>query len=177
MSRQFRNIVSENILKTAYFALLHSNINFTVLAWGHSTHITEAFTVQRRCIRVMSGLSCRADCRNEFIRLKILTLPCQYILISRVYIKKNESAYETYSHGYGTRHRNNILPEFHRLKRSREVRGYYGISFFNHLPSNCKQLLLDKFKSVIKNYSQRMAFYSVREFLERSNNVGYDLEL
>jgi ribonuclease P/MRP protein subunit RPP40 len=77
--RQLRSEVNDKTLVTAYDALVHSNITYAILVWGHSTHLRKVFNQQRRCIRVLGGLGCRDDCRDIFKTFKILTVPCIYI--------------------------------------------------------------------------------------------------
>jgi hypothetical protein len=68
--------VNDKTLVTAYHALVHSNITYAILVWGHSTHLRKVFNQQRRCIRVLGGLGYRDDCRDIFKTFKILTVPC-----------------------------------------------------------------------------------------------------
>jgi hypothetical protein len=77
--RQLRSEVNDKTLVTAYHALVHSNITYAILVWGHSTHLRKVFNQQRRCIRVLGGLGYRDDCRDIFKTFKILTVPCIYI--------------------------------------------------------------------------------------------------
>jgi hypothetical protein len=70
--RQLRSEVNVKTLLTAYHALVHSNITYAILVWGHSTHLCKVFNQQRKCIRVLGGLGYRDDCRDMFKTLKIL---------------------------------------------------------------------------------------------------------
>jgi hypothetical protein len=68
--RQLRSEVSDKTLVTAYHALVHSNITYAILVWGHSAHLRKVFNQQRRCIRVLGGLGYRDDCRDIFKTLR-----------------------------------------------------------------------------------------------------------
>jgi hypothetical protein len=66
----------------AYHALVHSNITYAILVWGHSTHLCKVFNQQRKCIRVLGGLAYRDACRDMFKTLKILTVPVYSVEIT-----------------------------------------------------------------------------------------------
>ena len=72
--------VSQNTLTTAYHSLIHSTLSYAILVWGHAPSCATVFSAQRKAIRVISGLKCRDDCKKQFIALKIMTVPCTYIL-------------------------------------------------------------------------------------------------
>lgn len=77
--RNLANEVGKNALKNAYFALCHSLLSYAVLAWGQASNLARIFALQRRAIRIISGLNYRDDCREKFRNLKILTLPSIYM--------------------------------------------------------------------------------------------------
>lgn len=166
--RQLKGSVSRNVLMTAYYGVFHTHLNYAILAWGHSTHASEVFSIQRKCIRVISGLAYRADCHSAFVSLKVLTVPCLYIYSSLLFIKNNLSSYSTCAHGYETRGRDNLVPDFHRLSRSREATGYYGLQFFNALSQSVRQLPGAQFSRTIKRFLIENAFYSYDEFLGKA---------
>ena len=166
--RQLRDCVSLAVLNSAYYGLFHANVNYAILAWGHSAHTSRVFRLQRKCIRVMTGMPFRSDCRHQFIDLKILTVPCLYLYASLLYIKDNLDSYSSYTHPYITRHRDNLVPTFHRLLRSREATGYFGIAYLNKLLSDVRQLPRAGFARVIKDYLAKNVFYSTNEYLGHS---------
>lgn len=164
--------VSQKILLNAYHGLIHSVISYAILIWGHSSASGKIFATQRKAIRIIAGLNFRDDCRAEFIRLSILTLPCVYILQCLLYIKENEVNFTTHSqiHRYPTRNCDKININFLRLKQTQVGTNYYGITFYNVLPPHVKQLDLKTFKMLIKKLLLRNAFYSFEEFLEADFN-------
>lgn len=169
--RQLKSLVSDQVLKTAYFGLFQSLLNYAILAWGHSTHSKRVFAVQRKCLRIMCGLQFRDDCRQAFVDSKILTLPCLYVLQSIMYIKANEMDYQTFPHAYSTRGKDSFVVPFHRLKRSREATHYHGLLFFNKLPNCFRVLSPAQLKKSIKDILIENAFYSIEEFLSFEFNT------
>jgi hypothetical protein len=77
--RNLSNYVSPQTMKTAYFALVQSHIDYCIILWGHSGASQRLFRLQRRAIRFIANLSYREECRNHFKKLKVLTLPSLYI--------------------------------------------------------------------------------------------------
>nr|CAI5863722.1 unnamed protein product [Callosobruchus analis] len=114
----------------------------------------QVFRLQRRCIRVMSGLGWRDCCRNKFTELGLLTLPSLYILNCLKYIKANLHRFTYHSdiHDYPTRNCRDVLSGFHRLSRTRRGTDYHCVKFFNVLPENVRALPDELFYAKIKNY-------------------------
>ena len=168
--RNLARYVSDKTLITAYYGLFHATMTYAILNWGHAPCSTKIFSLQRKCIRIIAQLKYRDDCkaRNHFIELKILTLPCVFILECLIYIKLNIDKFSTHSqiHAYQTRHRNNIYQNYLRLTRSRDGAGYYCSKFYNKLPDQIKSLNFTAYKLTIKNYLKSKAFYNFEEYLQ-----------
>ncbi|KAK9694736.1 hypothetical protein QE152_g33317 [Popillia japonica] len=109
----------------------------------------------------------RDECRESFIKLKILTLPALFILECLLYIKASANRRRTHSnnHGYETRNRTELLPKFCRLSKTQRNAEYLAIKFYNKLPSEVKLLPAGRFRSHIKGFLVARAFYSCEEFL------------
>lgn len=164
--RNIANNVSQKTLITAYYGLIHSSLSYAILVWGHSSHSTHVFSIQRKAIRIVYSLNYREDCRHAFKKLNILTLPSTYILQCLLYIKENQLRYTPHSeiHGYSTRNSKNICPDFLRLNKSRNGTNYYAIKFFNHLPERIKVLEYIPFKNTLKEFFKTNAFYTFEEY-------------
>jgi hypothetical protein len=78
--RNLFNYVSPQTMKTAYFALVQSHIDYCIILRGHSGASQRLFRLQRRVIRFIANLSYREDCRSHFKKLKVLTLPRLYMV-------------------------------------------------------------------------------------------------
>jgi hypothetical protein len=57
-----------------YFACFHSVINYGLIFWGNSTNVQQVFSVQKKVVRIMSGVGMRASCRHvnerKYLELK-----------------------------------------------------------------------------------------------------------
>lgn len=163
--RQLSNSLSLDVLKSAYFALCHSRLSYAILAWGHSAGRHRIFGLQRRAIRILGGVGYREETKELFIKLKILTLPSLYALESITYVHSNLNNYITHAdmHRYETRHRDEICTEFTRLTRGQTGVNFHGIKLYNLLTNNIKTLPLIKFRSTIKDFLLKNAFFSQDE--------------
>lgn len=159
--------VSLPTLLTAYHGYFSSVMSYACLNWGHSAHANKIFKLQRRCVRVMAGLGYRDCCRQCFRDLNILTLPCMYILQCLSYIRANLPQFPGHAdvHDYNTRHRHNILPDYHRLSRTRRGSDYYCVKFYNALPVPIRALDTRVFLIRVKAYLINSAYYSFDEYL------------
>ena len=63
-----------------YFAYFHSVLQYAIIFWGNSTHVHQVFKLQKRAVRVRSGIGPRSSCRNLFRKLDILPIACQYTM-------------------------------------------------------------------------------------------------
>lgn len=161
-------VTTQEITLMTYHALFHSTISYAILVWGHSAHSEKIFNIQRKAIRLILGLEYRADVKDHFKSLGILTTPSLYIYQSLIYVKTNIHNYTNVSevHSHDTRTNSNIYIKYLRLKKSRNSVDYYGPLLYNKLPSYLKMLSLNLFKIKIKSILIASAFYSMNEFLE-----------
>lgn len=166
--KNLKNLVSQKACLQAYHGLFQSVCCYAILTWGHSCHSERIFKLQRRAVRVISGLGYREEVRDKFVELNILTIPCRYIYECLIYAYSNQDKYSKNKcyHEYNTRLNNNIHLEYLRLRRTRLASNYYAPLFFNKLPQNIKLLPIDKYKLSIKKMLLSQAFYNVQEFLD-----------
>ena len=164
------NVVSTNVLKSAYFALVHSLISYAIVAWGHATSSDRIFRLQRRSIRIISRLGFREDCRSAFVLHKIMTFPCIYIFNCLNFVKTHQDKYKSHQdvHNYLTRNNNKLYPEFVRLKKCQNSPNFMGIKFFNVLPEAIRCLDTNLFKSKLKEYLISKSFYTYDEYLQNN---------
>lgn len=168
--RNLVNKVSLATLKTAYYGFFQSTMSYAILNWGHSTHSSKIFGLQRKCIRTIAQIGYRECCREEFIRLEVLTLPCIYILECLLYMKQEQNIYMKHRdrHNHATRNRDLIVPNYLRLQRTRDGTNYYCIKLYNVLPEAIKNLEFSQFKLKIKKFLKNKAFYSIEEYLQNN---------
>uniref|UniRef100_A0A0A9XA98 ATP-dependent RNA helicase DBP7 n=1 Tax=Lygus hesperus TaxID=30085 RepID=A0A0A9XA98_LYGHE len=141
---------------------------YSILAWGHAPSCRDIFALQRRAIRVISGLSYRADCRSAFTTLGVLTFPSAYILECIIYVKRNTKAFSSNSdaHQYMTRGRENLAVKFNRLQACQNSTNYWCVKLYNRLSPSTKALNIKSLKSKAIEYLKKHAFMSLNEFLE-----------
>lgn len=165
--RNLSNHVDQNILKIAYYALIQSHLVYGILIWGHSASSQNLFRLQRRAIRILSGIGYRNDCKFSFQSLNILTLPCLYIYHCFKFLVNQINQFPTLSsfHDYNTRS-TNLLIENLRINRCRTARNYFCIVFFNKLPQSFRNLPPSQFLKKIKDVLTENSFYSFNEYFQ-----------
>jgi hypothetical protein len=166
--RNLSDVLSQQYLKIAYYALIQSHLQYAILAWGHSPSRHRLFRLQRRAIRIIANLGYKDDCHEYFQKLNILTLPCLYIYKCLEHIIKNLDSYPTLGafHDYHTR-AEAISFKTIRLSKSKDGINYFCIKFFNKLPVKITKTINEKMLlSKIKSYLIEKQFYSFEEFLE-----------
>ena len=165
--RQLASAVTPDVLRSAYFALVHSHVAYCILAWGGSPAAQCIFKMQRRAVRVLGGVGFRDDCRDCFISFNILTVPCQYILSCVLYANTHQHSFTTNRdfHAYDTRSRNDIRPTFCRLTTTQRSFLRNSITFFNKLPPGSRNLTNAVLKNRLKSLLSKKAFYSTDDFL------------
>jgi hypothetical protein len=90
-----RDAVSESSLKLIYYAYAQSQILYSIVIWGGSSHLEKVFVAQKRVLRAMSGLrywrsNCALDsCRPLFASCGILTVYSLYILECMKFLVKH----------------------------------------------------------------------------------------
>ena len=159
--------VSHNVIKTAYYSLFQGTFSYAILTWGHTSYLNRIFGLQRRVVRVISGLSYRDNVKHKFIVLGLLTVPAFYIYVCLVYVKQNINNFDVQhnSHGHDTRFKNNLTLKYLRLEKSRNGANYYGPTFYNKLPIQISSLPFQQFSCRIKKLLTNGAFYDFEEFL------------
>lgn len=167
MLRTLKFEVSSAIMRTAYFALFESHLSYAVLAWGHSTIRHRLFRLQRRAIRTMAGLEYRDSCRQAFVDMGILTLPCIYIFECVKYVKLHPERYVQHNmiHSHNTRQGKDICPGPLKLKRSQDGINFHAIKFFNRLPVVVREKDSKTFLKEVRNVLMKNAFYDWDEFM------------
>lgn len=169
--RNLKNKVSISTLKLVYYAYLQSHITYGIIIWGHSPQATRLFNLQRRAIRIIYNIGFTENCKQAFIDLNILTLPCIYIMECLIYIHSNKNSFTSDQiHSHNTRNKNMLRIPFTRLNKCRYSRNYFCIKFFNVLPTVVQDLPLPRFKTKIKNYLLGKAFYSCEEYIKNNFN-------
>ena len=139
-----RKVFSTDTLVSLYNAIVFPYINYCILIWGsaYSVHLKSIVTLQKKIIRIISGVKPSTHTVPLFENLKILTIEeVFYYSVSMFmykFVKKKLPAifddsfrYSSDLHGYPTRISKSInVPLYKSSRRQRTIK-YYGPKIWN----------------------------------------------
>jgi len=164
-----RNLATFNniaLCKLVYFSLIESHLRYSIVLWGLSSkaNLDRIFIIQKKAIRIMSGLRPGDSCKEKFVELQILTVPSLYIFETVLYVVEN-NLIQAHQHSYSTRY-HSLNPSIqHKLKLFETKPSYAGLKFFTQLPISVREIKdVRKFKGALKNYLIEKCFYSLPGF-------------
>jgi len=138
-----------------------------------SEHSSNIFKIQKWIIRIIMNATNRDTCHQLFKNLKILPLKSQYIFPLLLFVAKNRDLYESNSeiHNINTRFSSDLHTPTANWTTFQTGPFYFGIKFFNHLPTSIKNTShgINQFKSVLKSFLLINAFYMEEYFAWNSN--------
>lgn len=159
--------VDKPVLMMYYHAHFHSIMSYAISSWGISSSARRIFKIQKRVIRIIESLCKRESCRNSFTTLNVLTMPCEYIYKTLVYVKTNIMNFQPLSsNAYNTRNHSILEIPKHNLTATEQNPIYMGIKLFNKLNLNMRKLHISRFKKEVKQMLQKKAYYSINEYFE-----------
>ena len=122
-----------DILCMVYFAYFHLVLQYGIIFWGNSAHVHQVFKLQKRVVRVMSGVGPRSSCRSLFRKPKILPIACRYMLSLMLFIVDNQKDFLTnaYVHGLDTRNKNHLYLPVVSLSCFQKGVSCSGVKIFN----------------------------------------------
>jgi hypothetical protein len=160
--------MSQDTLVMVYYEYFHSIMSYGIIFWGNSSYSINVFRLQKKVIRIITGICSRDSCRDHFKRLKILPFQSQYVFSILMFIVNNMNHYRIYSdlHSNNTRQSVDIYQPLSRLPIFQKGTYYMGIKIFNSLPSEIKDLIYDfkQLKRVLKNFIYLNSFYTLEEY-------------
>jgi S-ribosylhomocysteine lyase LuxS involved in autoinducer biosynthesis len=74
MVKALRNILSQPVLRTIYFAKFQSKLGYGIILWGAENSSKKVFIMQKNMFQTIKGVNNRVSCRKIFKDYKILTL-------------------------------------------------------------------------------------------------------
>lgn len=104
------------------FALGQAHFEYCIIIQGHSYSSIKLFKLQIKAIRIMAKVWYRIDCKQCFKSLKILTIPCLYIIKRLEHLQAHTNSY----HNNDTKS-NDICISLLKLTRTRYGFNYYCI--------------------------------------------------
>lgn len=149
---------------------VESVLRYGLLIWGNGNDIDKVFVAQKRCIRSICDIAPDVSCRPYFKVLKILPLPCLYILELCKFVKQHPNIFKKASditqRGIS---RNpdrlvvDMVPKTSRIQKNCYV---MCVTVFNKIPNEIKQLPRNRFITALNIWLLNCTFYSVKEFLD-----------
>lgn len=159
---------SRDTALSAYFGYVDSVARYGLLIWGNSTHSKRAFIAQKKCIRSICGAGPRDSCRPLFKKLKVLPLPCLYILEVANFVRENPYLFKKAKDLTKRPLRNpdrlvqTVIPK---TALYRQNCCSMCINIFNNLPRTLTEQPKPAFKRSLYKWLQSQNFYSVKEYL------------
>jgi hypothetical protein len=123
--------------------------------------------MQKRVVRSMSNAKNRRSCRELFKELRILPMPCVYIMELIIYIKTSNGGLKQNLavHQHETHHRSDFQLRFCRTNIYKKSVTNLGAKIYNKLPNYIKnQENPRSFKKQLKTFLLHQTFYSVDEY-------------
>jgi hypothetical protein len=163
------------MLVCIYSVLVLSCVSkYGIIFWGNSTNISRVFKLQKKVIRIISGVGPGDSCRRLFGKLDILPLSCEYILSLMLFVIDNQINFLSglKVHGLNTRSKSQLYLPTSNLSVFQKSTKLTGIRLFNSLPRTIQNLRNDRisFKNNLSPYLMKNSFYTVSEFLEHTVN-------
>lgn len=168
---KLRYSVPITTLITSYYALVYPHLSYNIILWGQAVNIGRVFVAQKRIIRLIFGIKVPTSCKEFFIENKLLNLTCIYILKCSMYVFKYKQKFKqlAHNHSYATRHGTNLLYPRHTTTRYEKSPYYSCVRIFNHLPKVIRdETEANKFRKKLKEYLFANAFYTFKEFMDKS---------
>ena len=144
--RSMDHISNINTLKSIYYAHFHSIIKYRIISGCNSSNNGTIFILQKKIFRIATGTQPRTPCRDLFQQLKVLPVPCQYILALMNFINNNQEMFQT----NGSTHNINAWNKYHLHRKNSNLSCfqkstfYVGIKIFNSLLPSLTILKNDK---------------------------------
>jgi hypothetical protein len=171
--RSLREELTIEQLKVIYYALVESKLRYSIRLWGNSFkyNLNKALVIQKRAIRTIVRIPQWISCREHFLELGILTVPCLYVLVLLTDLVKNILKYESIEEQdlrIQTRNKNLTPSFFPKLKVAQHSTKHQAVKIFNKLPPDLKNITNYKtFHKKLKAFLLRGCFYSIDEIFVR----------
>lgn len=169
--RSLRDVLHIQELKIVYYALVESKLRYSIKLWGNSYryNVDAAFRMQKRAIRTILRIPQNESCRDHFIDLNILTVPCLYILVLLTDFIKHLNKWET-TEGrklrLSTRRKDITCKIVPRLNIFKHAAYHQSVLLFNKLPMEYKVISNSNiFNARLKKLLLEKSYYSVEDFI------------
>jgi hypothetical protein len=172
--RKLIDVIPFDYVKTTYYSLFQSALNYGILFWGNSSHVNDVLLIQKKVVRIMAKVNAREHCRPIFVSLRILTVINLYIYNAMLHSFKNLNKHAVRGdvHNFNTRHRQRIDIPYVRLEKTKASYEIVGLKCLNKMPIEVLQLPYKSFKTNALNWLTANPFYRIEEFFEKGT---YDI--
>ena len=173
--RSLKSIITKEFLRSAYHAFFESVLRYGIHIWGNGTGVDGVLLLQKKAVRILTGSSYDAHCRELFRKERLLTVTNLYILECLLKVKLNLDDYGIGSdhHSHLTRFNYQLVTPKVRLAKSKNWYSNIAIEMFNKLPREARDVNYNKFKLRINNWLCDNPFYCLKEFFKCQVNVKF----
>lgn len=165
--KSLKNTLSNYMLWNIYFADFQSQLRYGIIFWGISRESIKILRIQKRVIRLITGLNKRKLCKSKFMEHGILTVNSLHVLEVLCYIKKyNGNVKQNFMiHEDNTRSKYDLHTQLCNTSLFQKSVINMGTKLYKYLPSNIKQLNNFKcFRKKVKLNMLRKPLYTLEEF-------------
>lgn len=164
------NELSLSTTKMVYHSLIESHLRYGVAFWGFCSQqlFHSVFVLQKRAVRYLCKVGVRESCRPLFLREKILTLSCLFILETVCLIHKKQNMVGTQEHAhYKTRQvtDNKLQLPVPKTNQTKYSVIYESKKLYNHIPFEIrKEKSYKRFRTLVKEALTTKAYYNLEEY-------------
>lgn len=169
--RQLKIVTDFNTALSAYYAYAQSRLAYGIILWGNSTDVDKIFILQKKCIRILTGISNFDSCRPHFKKHSILTLTCLYILECCKFVRKQKHLFSPINtNKRNNRTQNQLQTHFSKLHLIHTGPHLMVIKIYNNIPNYIKNVQNNiAFIKMLKIHLINKCYYNMNEFFEDVN--------
>lgn len=173
--RMLARHLNQDSLRTAYYGDFYSHLRYGIIFWGNSSNIYRVFIIQKRAVRIVSGMHFRDSCRGVFRKNKLLTSVAVCIYEGILFLKRHPELFERYliDHIYVTRGNSRYYNyPSHDLTLTEKSCRYSCIKYFNHLPRTIASVAdFTCFRNLLFEYLCEMEPYTFADYFDHRVEV------
>lgn len=163
-----RDILELKELKTLYYSLVESHINYGILGWGSVAKyiLKRVEIVQKTIIKIMYKKPTTYPTDQMYKETKIMDSRQLFFVQCNIQQHKNKQNLTQPSHNYNIRHNNYVVPYMKKTVGQKSYT-YLGPKLYNSLPLFLKSITSqNSFKYQIKQYTLTLTRQSVHSNIE-----------
>ena len=159
------------MLWNIYFACFQVRLRYGIILWGGAKESVKALRIQKKVIRLITGLKRLESCRQKFKENRIITVTSMYILEVLCFIKKHKGDLKKNCeiHEHNTRTQYDLHTQPHNTSVLQKSVLHMGIRLYKQLPLRIKNLdKYSQFRREVKATLLNNTFYTLEEYLQTS---------